>query len=224
MTHSQRELLRLHVEAVWGIAVPPLDSDDVALAEGVTPKWVGYHARLSDGDLRIWRAGVSSEERAQMAGMTRQALDGPAERIQDVTREVALQLATEPAITYAEAQRIAQRLGPETAALAARFYDDGDYLLAPERAPVVGVIVDGRLLSVAHSSRRTAEACELGIDTLPDARRCGYALAATIVWTRAVLDEGLIPFYSAFAENTASLALAAAAGYREFAKAAYITR
>jgi predicted GNAT family acetyltransferase len=84
--------------------------------------------------------------------------------------------------------------------------------------------VDGRLLALAHSSRRTAQACELGIDTLPEARRRGYALAATMLWTRAILDEGLIPFYSALAENSTSLALAAAAGYREFARAAYVRR
>jgi RimJ/RimL family protein N-acetyltransferase len=64
------------------------------------------------------------------------------------------------------------------------------------------------------------EACELGIDTLPEARRRGYALAATIVWTRAVMQEGLVPLYSALAENTASLRLAAVAGYRVFARIA----
>ena len=71
---------------------------------------------------------------------------------------------------------------------------------------------------MAHSSRRTTEACELGIDTLPEARRRGYALAATVVWSAAIRAEGLTPIYSALAENTASLRLAAAAGYREFAR------
>ena len=61
------------------------------------------------------------------------------------------------------------------------------------------------------------EACELGIDTLPEARHQGYALAATILWTQAVLQERLVPIYSADAFNTASLRLADAAGYRAFA-------
>jgi RimJ/RimL family protein N-acetyltransferase len=82
------------------------------------------------------------------------------------------------------------------------------------------VVIAGRLLSLAHSSRRTKEACELGIDTLLEARRKGYALAATILWTHAVMQEGLVPIYSAHAENTASLRLAAAAGYRAFAQVA----
>jgi len=47
-----------------------------------------------------------------------------------------------------------------------------------------------------------------------------YALAATILWTRAVLQEGLVPIYSVLAENTASLRLADAAGYRAFAQIA----
>ena len=64
------------------------------------------------------------------------------------------------------------------------------------------------------------EACELGIDTLPEARRQGYALAATILWTQAVLQERLVPIYSADASNTASLGLADAAGYRAFARLA----
>ena len=82
------------------------------------------------------------------------------------------------------------------------------------------MVIAGQLLSLAHSSRRTQEACELGIDTLPEARRKGYALAATIVWVHTVLREGLVPIYSALAENTASLHLAAAAGYRPLAQVA----
>jgi predicted GNAT family acetyltransferase len=80
-------------------------------------------------------------------------------------------------------------------------------------------VFDGRLLNQAHSSRRTAEACELGIDTLPEARRRGYALAATVAWSASILAEGLVPIYSAFAANTASLRLAHGAGYRPFARA-----
>ncbi len=95
----------------------------------------------------------------------------------------------------------------------------GDYL-HPEMQPLIGVVISGRLLSLAHSSRRTQEACELGIDTVPEARRKGYALAATIVWAQTVLRDGLIPIYSTLAENTASLRLAAAAGYRPFARVA----
>jgi len=76
------------------------------------------------------------------------------------------------------------------------------------------------LLSLAHSSRRTTQTCELGIDTLPEACQRGYALAATIVWTQMILQEGLVPLYSAEASNAPSLRLASAAGYRAFARGA----
>ncbi len=97
------------------------------------------------------------------------------------------------------------------------------YFFEQSRKPLFGTIRDGRLLSIAHSSRRTSEACELGIETLPEAGRQGYALAATILWTHEVLRENLVPIYSALAENSASLALAAAAGYRPFAHGINIT-
>ncbi|HKD74903.1 MAG TPA: GNAT family N-acetyltransferase, partial [Ktedonobacterales bacterium] len=59
----------------------------------------------------------------------------------------------------------------------------------------------------------TSSACELGIDTLPEARRRGYAAAATTLWTALIQQQGLLPMYSAFAWNTASLRLAQAVGY-----------
>jgi RimJ/RimL family protein N-acetyltransferase len=97
-----------------------------------------------------------------------------------------------------------------------------EYFLQAECRPLIGVIVEDRLLSLAHSSRRTSEACELGIDTLPDARRKGYALAATVLWAATVSLEGLVPLYSTSFDNEASLGLAAAAGYRVFARVATI--
>jgi hypothetical protein len=221
---SLRELLRLHVEAVWSIPVPALDTAEATLAQGVGPRWKVYHARLAGGEVRIWRADVLPEERADLAALTGQALDVPGEPIAGVIREVALHLVAEPRMTYGEAEQVAYRLGPADEALIARFYDEVWYVLTPEQEPIFAVSAEGRVVAVAHSSRRTAHACELGINTLPEARRHGYALAATILWTRAIQDEGLTPFYSALAENSASLALAAAAGYREFARAAYVTR
>jgi predicted GNAT family acetyltransferase len=89
--------------------------------------------------------------------------------------------------------------------------------------PVFAVIAENRLLSVAHSSRRTALACELGVETHAQARRRGFALAVTLLWANAVEQEGLLPFYSAMAENSASLKLAHSAGYRPFVRGTTIT-
>jgi hypothetical protein len=95
------------------------------------------------------------------------------------------------------------------------------YYLNPACASCIGVIIDGRLVSVAHSSRRTAAACELGINTLSEARRQGYAAAATRAWTLAIQQEGLTPIYSAFAHNSASLRLAATVGYVQVSASVY---
>lgn len=224
MAYSVRELLRLHVEAVWGIPVPQLDTADVTLAEGVTPRWKVYHARLTEGEARIWRADVLPEERAELAATTDRALAHPDEAIAGVVREVALRLATEPTIPVEQAALSARRLTIDDDPGMRAFYEQAGYHLGGPQEPIIGVTEAGRVVTVAHSSRRTGQACELGINTLTEARRRGYALAATVLWTRAILDEGLIPFYSALAENTASLALADAAGYRELARAAHVTR
>jgi RimJ/RimL family protein N-acetyltransferase len=121
-------------------------------------------------------------------------------------------------MSVAEAARIARPLNEGDRVLVDAFYPEPDeQLFSPQKQPLIGVVAEGRLLSLAHSSRRTTEACELGIDTISEARRKGYALAATVLWSQAILSEGLVPIYSAFANNTASLRLAEVAGYRPFA-------
>jgi hypothetical protein len=224
------ELLRLHVEAVWDVRLPPLAPGVVAelLPGGSAPEWTVYVAEVAGSRVRIWRPdagmGPPKEREARMARAEEAlALPASAPAPPGVTREVALRLATAPALDLAVARSMARRLAPADRALLAAF--DPDVASCLDRggcAPVCGVVADGRLASLAHSSRRTATACELGVYTLPEARRRGSGLAVTVLWTRAVMDEGLVPLYSALAVNAASLALAAAAGYRPFARAAYL--
>jgi hypothetical protein len=141
------------------------------------------------------------------------------------TCEVALHHVEPSKLDHTTARRIARPIDRHEGLLVDTFEWGASayYLATPDRTPIFGVVADGRLLSVAHSSRRTPSACEMGITTRPDARRRGYALAATVLWTHAVAAEGRMPLYSALAANAASLALAAAAGYRPFARAAYLT-
>ncbi|MDQ6644637.1 MAG: GNAT family N-acetyltransferase, partial [Chloroflexota bacterium] len=141
----------------------------------------------------------------------------------DISREVALHQVASPTMDMAPVQQLARPLTSRDRALLRAFQPNSEeYYLHAERRPLIGVIINGRLLSLAHSSRRTSEACELGITTLPAARRRGYALAATILWAASVTEEGLIPIYSALIKNQASLSLASAAGYRIFAHIATI--
>lgn len=219
---DDRSLLRLHVEAVWDVQLPPLDGPDLLLLpESRWPDWRLCAAEIAESRVAFWRPDVQEGEREELLARLRVArslgeCDPP---LQGVSRDVALRLAVIPAIAVEAGERIARGLTCADQALIEQYEPDSAvYYLQEERRPLIGVVVANRLLSVAHSSRRTPRACELGIDTLLEARRRGYALAATIAWSAAVLQEGLIPIYSALAENTASLRLAAAAGYREFAR------
>lgn len=220
---DDRTLLRLHVEAVWGVQLPPVTELDLTLLpESVRPDWRLYAAGIAGSTIAIWRPDVQLAEREHLLMRLCEvaALPPGSALPPGIDHEVALRLAAEPAVTLDAAGRIARTLAPVDRALLEQFEPgSAAYYLQEQRRPLIGVVVAGQLVSVAHSSRRTARACELGIDTLAEARRRGYALAATVVWSAALHQEGLVPIYSALAENTASLKLARAAGYREFAHA-----
>lgn len=221
MISTDRTLLRLHVEAVWGVQLSSITSNDLdLLPESARPAWKLCVAEIATGRVHIWRPDVNAAEREELHLQIDEALAFPpiATAIPDVSREVALSQVASPRLDIETARSIARPLTPDDHELIERFWS-GD-LLEDNTHPLFGVVVAGRLLSLAHSSRRTPEACELGIETLPEARRKGYALAATILWAHAVAQEGLVPIYSASAENTASLRLAEAAGYRSFARMA----
>jgi RimJ/RimL family protein N-acetyltransferase len=226
MGSTPRTLLRLHIEAVWGVQLPPITQNaGELLREGIQPSWKLYAADVAGEQVAIWRPDVAASERETLFVRAREAFTAPlTERVAPhISREVVLRQAASPTMSLAAAQQVARLLTPDDQALV-DIFDPGsvEYYFHPDRRPLFGVIVEGRLLSLAHSSRRTPQACELGIDTRPEARRKGYALAATLLWAAEVTQADLVPFYSASAENTASLRLAEAAGYRAFARAATI--
>jgi len=226
MISQPRTLLRLHVEAVWSVKLPPILQNDVELLrESFQPSWKLCAAELTDGRVDIWRPDVGTMEQETLHVIANEALALPSTvaAAPGISREIALHQVASPTIDVATARTIAHPLTPHDQALLETFESgSSDYYLHPDRRPLIGVVVEGHLLCVAHSSRRTSEAYELGIDTLPAARRKGYALAATVLWADAVTQEGLVPLYSALIENEASLRLAAAAGYRAFAQIATI--
>lgn len=226
MVSADRALLRLHLEAVWGVRLPPIVQDDIELLRASAwPFWKLWAAEIVGGRVYIWRSDVKTTKREVLRLRANEALALPptAASIPGISREIVHSLVASPRLALGTAHSIARPLTSQDRSLVEAFQPGSlnDYF-HPERYPLIGVVISGRLLSLAHSSRHTSEACELGIDTLPEARRRGYALAATILWTRAVIQEGLVPLYSALAENTASLRLAAAAGYRVFARVAIV--
>ncbi len=232
-------LLRLHVEAVWNVQFnAKIDEESYTevelLAADDMPPWQLCLAKLLDDastHIAIWRPEVQKEQRSMLLAQATEALDlSPAEfrkqraHFPAIHREVAFHQTAEPTITLATASGIARLLTHQDAQLLEDFETaSSTHYLNPSRQPLVGVIAENKLLCLAHSSRRTTEACELGIDTLPSARRKGYALAATILWAELVKQAALLPIYSAFIENEPSLALAHSAGYRPFAHIATIT-
>lgn len=211
---TERELLRLHLEVVWGLTLPALDAParEFVLA-GSLPPWSLYLGAFAQEQVAIWQPGVVAEQRALYLENARKA-DIVWDQALGMRREVVFHAPSIRQEQQAQAQQRARLLSAADADLINIFEpESAPYFLDPRRAPCIGVVVDGRLASIAHSARQTPAACELGIDTLPEARRRGYAAAATILWTAVVQQKGLIPIYSAFAWNTASLHLAKAAGY-----------
>jgi RimJ/RimL family protein N-acetyltransferase len=232
LTPDDLTLLRLHAAAGWGLRVPPLTPGEASVARDPTlplddeTRWDVFVAATARGEVRLWNAAVPASERPALLARVAaaHALPPDAPLPQGVTREVVLGLRAAPRLTPAQARRVARQLTPRDSPLFERLERDSSaYYTDPRRAPVFGVVRAGQLLAVAHSSRRTPHACELGVETLPEARRHGYALAVTIRWAATVAAAGLVPLYSALATNQASLALAAAAGYLPVAHAAYIT-
>ena len=226
MESKESELLRLHIEAVWGVLLPPLVHNECELLPTSNrPIWRLYVADIAAARIYIWHPDVVGGEREALRSRASAVLASPpaSASLVGVKREVALAFTASPALELNAAHGIARPLSVQDQALIERFESgSSSYMLHPAKRPLIGVVDSSGLLCIAHSSRRTDVACELGIETLPSARRKGYALAATILWTHAVLQEGLVPIYSTFAENTPSLNLAAEAGYRAFVHGATV--
>jgi GNAT superfamily N-acetyltransferase len=220
MQLSLRTLLRLHVEAVWDVRFPPIDDqtyDITLLAEAHQPFWRLLLASTAVGLIAVWHPDcVLPARRAKLYARAVDTLQllPDAELPSDVSAEIAhvheqKVIAPYQAVPLTlEHQALVEQYEPGSIAY---YYD-------PACLPLLGIVQDGRLVSIAHSSRRTSEACELGLETLPAARRQGFGLAATLAWTEAVQQEGLQPLYSALIHNQASLSQARAAGYRSFAR------
>src|SRR5258705_7156726 len=77
------------------------------------------------------------------------------------------------------------------------------------RSPVVGVVVDGSVVSACYCARKRPNACEAGVDTIEPYRGRGFAALVVSAWRDAVETEGREPLYSTSWDNLASRAGAA---------------
>lgn len=91
------------------------------------------------------------------------------------------------------------------------------------RQPVYCVLDRGRPVSLCASARVTAEACEAGVETLPDYRGRGHAVAVVSAWAAAVARLGALPLYSTSWENHASQRVAAKCGFTGYGSDYHIT-
>lgn len=132
-------------------------------------------------------------------------------RANHCTQEVCFYYPSPEGPEEGEARVLTAEDGP---LLALTFEEDVEEL--PTATPFVGRVWEGRVVSVCRSVRK-GRGHEAGIETLPEYRRQGHALAALRGWTGEVLRQGALPLYSAARENVASLALAEQAGYVPYA-------
>jgi hypothetical protein len=76
------------------------------------------------------------------------------------------------------------------------------------RQPFVVALDGDAAAAVCCSVRITPRAHAAGVETLPSARRRGFATQAVIGWAHAVAERGALPFYSTSWDNVASQAVA----------------
>jgi RimJ/RimL family protein N-acetyltransferase len=189
------------------------------VADG-TPPWSLYLATLQEAtQVAIWRADTPVEQHPTLLAQA-----CAAGVIWDEAHAMRREVVFAPPATASHGDvdpHVRVLTEADSALLEAFEAGSAAYFLSASAAPCVGVVVEGRLVSVAHSSRQTRAACELGINTLADARRQGYAASATALWTALVQARGLTPIYSAFAWNEASLGLALSVGYTRRIESVY---
>src|SRR5437660_895328 len=113
MQLSERTLLRLHVEAVWGVQLPAILQNDIALShESKQPPWKLCAAAITGGHVTIWRADVREAEREALLVRAHEALALPptVATARDISREVALHQVATPTMDMTTVQQLARPL------------------------------------------------------------------------------------------------------------------
>ena len=106
-------MLRLHVEAVWGVRLPSAVPNDVELLpDSSQPSWKLCAADLASDRVYIWRPDVTTTEREALRLETGKALAFPpiGAALPGVHQEVALSLVASPRLDEATARNIARHL------------------------------------------------------------------------------------------------------------------
>jgi GNAT acetyltransferase len=93
----------------------------------------------------------------------------------------------------------------------------------PHRQPFLAILNEGHAVSVCCSVRITAEAHEVGVETLNDYRGRGYASDVVQQWATEVRKLEVMPLYSTSWENVASQGVARRLGLVQYGSDFHIT-
>ncbi|MFO7968734.1 MAG: GNAT family N-acetyltransferase [Candidatus Izemoplasmatales bacterium] len=85
-----------------------------------------------------------------------------------------------------------------------------------DNVAIVAYTKDNNIMGVAGSTLDSDIMCSIGIDVIDNHRNKGLGLALTNILTKALLDEGYIPYIGASIGNITSKNLAHKAGYYPF--------
>ena len=98
----------------------------------------------------------------------------------------------------------------------------GDVEIVLNEGFVAGAVVDGRVVSVAHTNAITERYADIGVFTHEDHRNRGYSTAAAALVARAIQKSGRTPVWSCGEDNLASLRVAAKVGLTEVSRRTYV--
>ena len=221
---TRRDLMRLHVEALF---THDTHGDLVAVNEphgSPAPRF--FVGRTEDGIILRFRCDVDVELRHELEAAARShLLDKRLDEPCDTTRYSVILGRSAPVehvwagpafcfpVALSESTRAAHITAiteANTDLLASHFQD---WMRDVARCqPMLGMLVDGNVVSLCCSVRRTELADEAGVETAVPYRGRGYASHVTVAWADAVRKHDRVPLYSTSWANASSRAVALKAG------------
>jgi GNAT superfamily N-acetyltransferase len=87
---------------------------------------------------------------------------------------------------------------------------------------IAGAVVNGEIVSLAHTFAWSPDHVDIGVMTHEDARGQGFATTAAALVADEILKEGRVPVWSCGASNEPSIRIAARLGFREISRKVYI--
>jgi hypothetical protein len=94
--------------------------------------------------------------------------------------------------------------------------------IANDGAIIAAAILEGEVVSLAHTFAWSPLYVDIGVTTHEDWRNHGYATSAAFLVTREIRTRGRTPVWSCGSHNEPSLRVAARLGFRETSRRVYI--